>query len=151
MKKFLLILTIFLLVLAIVVIFRAIPKEKRGLERAEVKIGEQIFVVEIADTPAKRTQGLSGREGLREGEGMLFVFDKPATYDFWMKGMKFPIDIIWIRSDKIIGFEENISPDNSASPKIYSPTELVDKVLEVNAGTVSKLGIQISQSIEVLK
>jgi len=154
MKKFLLIFAIFLLVLAVIVIFRAIPKEKKELKLAEVKIGNQVFTVEVANSPASRARGLSGRQGLKDSEGMLFVFEEPVVPSFWMKGMRFPIDIIWIRSDKVVGFEKNAPPAtsiNSGQTKIYSPNEPVDRVLEVNAGTVSKFGIRIDQPAEIIK
>ena len=49
--------------------------------------------VELAITPEARAQGLSGRPSLSENEGVLFVFDKPDKYSFWMKNMNFPLDI----------------------------------------------------------
>lgn len=110
--------------------------------------------VEIVDTPAKQAQGLSGRENLAENTGMLFVFSKPARQNFWMKEMKFPIDIIWIRrtadGDRVVGFVENASPPTGGSENnltIYSSPENVDKVLEINAGLVKKWGIKIDDEI----
>jgi uncharacterized membrane protein (UPF0127 family) len=67
--------------------------------------------VEVADTPAERGRGLSGREMLPENSGMLFVFDTPGRYGFWMYGMKFPLDIIWIdESLRVVYFVENAQP-----------------------------------------
>jgi uncharacterized membrane protein (UPF0127 family) len=67
--------------------------------------------VEVADTPAERGRGLSGREMLPENSGMLFVFDTPGRYGFWMYGMKFPLDIIWIDERlRVVYFVENAQP-----------------------------------------
>src|SRR3989338_3180334 len=60
-----------------------------------VKIVGQNIKVDLALTMLEQAQGLSGREVLGENEGMLFVFDTPGKYSFWMKDMKFAIDIIW--------------------------------------------------------
>ena len=70
---------------------------------------------------------------------MLFVFDKPDTYGFWMKDMRFPIDIIWISGDKVIYVLSEVHPDSY--PNLFKPPIPVDKVLEINAGLSRKLGI----------
>lgn len=104
--------------------------------------------VEVMDTAAKQAQGLSGREPLRENEGMLFLFDTPGVYPFWMKDMKFQIDIIWILGNTIVGFEENAELPSGFSIPRYSPPSVVDSVLEMNAGSVKRLGIQIGDVIQ---
>ena len=155
MRKILITSAFFVVILAIAAIIMSV----RGIGRekiksfAEVKIGVATFVAEIADTPVKQAVGLSGQEALKENEGMLFIFSaeggKPAIQHFWMKGMKFPIDIIWISRDKVVGFEKNAPPDNSALPKIYSSLEPVDKVLEVNAGYIEANNIAIGDEVGI--
>lgn len=134
--------------------------EIQGKERGTIELmdstgsprdGEK-FLVEIADTPLERSQGLSGRSDLGSNEGMLFLFEKSDYYGFWMKGMLIPIDIIWIKDNKIIGFEKSVSPEPGVPEsdlKKYLPSEPVDKVLEVSAGTVERLGIQAGDEIVV--
>ena len=51
----------------------------------------------VADTPQERAVGLSGYAGLPENVGMLFVFPEPRQPSFWMKGMEFSLDLVWIR------------------------------------------------------
>ena len=46
--------------------------------------------------PEERSQGLSGRPNLAAGTGMLFVFEQAGSYAFWMKDMRFPLDMVWI-------------------------------------------------------
>ena len=84
-------------------------------------------------------QGLSGRDGLGVNEGMLFAFDEPGTHGFWMKDMKFPIDIIWISNSEVIYVLSNLNPDSY--PTIFSPPEPVSQVLEVKAGTILRLNV----------
>ncbi len=106
--------------------------------------------VEIVDTLAKQARGLSGREGLAEDAGMLFIFSQPSTQNFWMKDMKFPIDIIWISGDRVVGFVESVPPPIGGSENnltIYSSPENVDKVLEINAGLVKKWNIKVGDQI----
>lgn len=104
----------------------------------------KIFV-EVAETEEKRTRGLSGREKLLDIEGMLFVFETPARHTFWMKDMKFDLDIIWINNKKIVDITENVSHNNQQV--IYSPKVPVNMVLEVNAGFVKKNEIKIEDHV----
>jgi uncharacterized membrane protein (UPF0127 family) len=152
MKK-ILVLLIFFIIFCVFIFFAFLNREGKieQMQFKEIKIGDDLFKVEIADTLIKQARGLSGRNELAENEGMFFVFDKPGIYGFWMKKMKFPIDIIWMSGDKIVGFEENLPIDVSNSLKIYYPAQSVDKVLEVNAGLVKEKNIQIGQLVEVLK
>lgn len=104
--------------------------------------------VEVADTDEKRNRGLGGRKKLGENEGMIFTFEIPEKYSFWMKDMRFPLDIIWIDERKeIIAISENISPDTY--PTSFFPSDPVKYVLEVNASWAKKNRIKIGDSIEL--
>lgn len=98
--------------------------------------------LEIADTDAARVQGLSGREGLDTDAGELFVFDKSDFYPFWMKDMKFALDIIWINNDRVVDVVTLPPPSpNQLVPATHVPLVRADSVLEVNAGKASQLGL----------
>jgi len=121
-------------------------------ELAEVKINEDIFTVFIADDAEEKRRGLIGHKSLSEKSGMLFIFDLPNIPHFWMKDMQFPIDIIWIFQNQIIGWSENASPQPSALNDeliIYYPPSLVDMVLEVAAGTIRESNMRIGDMIIV--
>jgi uncharacterized protein len=80
-------------------------------QRVNVTVNGLVLVADISVTNEQRTKGLSVKDGLAENEAMLFVFDNEAEHTFWMKDMKFPIDIIWIDSDKtIVHIEHNLQP-----------------------------------------
>lgn len=98
------------------------------------------FFVDVADDEVLRERGLSGRDSLEKNSGMLFVFDKPGIYGFWMKDMRFSIDIVWIRDGKVLGYEENLDYLDQSS--IYYPPGEVDTVLEIGAGEVGEIGIE---------
>jgi hypothetical protein len=98
--------------------------------------------LEVADTDASRMHGLSGRESLEPNAGMLFVFGHRGIYPFWMKGMKFPLDIVWIDDGKVVDVEtlEPPSPYLNIPPN-HIPRGMADLVLEVNAGKAAELGL----------
>ncbi len=94
--------------------------------------------VEILNTDKKRQQGLSGRQPLSEEQGALFDFKNTGQRrpGFWMKDMKFNLDLIWIRDGKIVGITPDVPAPlekNSELP-FYFPPEEISHVLEVNAG-----------------
>jgi len=113
-----------------------------------ITIAGQTFNTEIANTEETRKRGLSGRSALAADEAMLFVFDKPAAYAFWMKDMKFSIDIIWIDADKrVVHIEKSVSPDTY--PAGFAPSRDALYVFEVRAGTADRLKIKQGDSVEV--
>src|SRR3989344_7759864 len=121
-------------------------RKDRTWDEGVVTVRGNEFDVFIADTAALRAQGLSGRESLRGDEGMFFIFDSPARQSFWMRDMKFPIDIVWISGERVVDISKNVpipAPGTSLfSLPTYSPKEPIDRVLEVNAGMADRLGIQ---------
>ena len=107
----------------------------------------QDIQLEIADTPEKRVQGLSGRKELAQGQGMLFVFDTPQKAGIWMKDMNFPIDIIWFDEQKtVVHIKEHATPESF--PEVFTPPTLASFVLEVPAGFVKERGIEVGGGAE---
>jgi uncharacterized membrane protein (UPF0127 family) len=105
--------------------------------------------IELAETQSVQAKGLSGREGLAENNGMLFIYSNYALRSFWMKNMNFPIDIIWIRDDKIAGFNENLQPEGDSPTNKYQSPVPVNYVLEVPAGFIKKHGIRVGDMVEL--
>ncbi len=106
-----------------------------------VRIGSVPVIVDMAVADDEKRKGLSGREKMPQSRGMLFMFQKPGYYAFWMKGMRFPIDIIWISNDlRVVGVTENLpAPRNiSSKPATVFPPEPIKYALEVNAGWAGK-------------
>ncbi len=119
----------------------------------EIQIGETHLKVEIADTASKRSKGLGDRQALGENEGMLFIFPKADKYPFWMKGLKFPLDFVWIKETSVVDILENVSlPQNGQTDStlpIYSSKVEVDKVLELNAGAAKRLNIKVGDTVKL--
>lgn len=100
------------------------------------------YSVEIASTDVSRQKGLSGRDGLTTNTGMLFIFGQPGYDCFWMKDMKFDIDMLWFDEyQSLIHVQENAS--KSTYPSSFCPQAPAKYVLEVPAGTVKQLGLQV--------
>ena len=104
------------------------------------------FGVDVADTPARRSLGLGQRDELARDVGMWFDMGGTGSATFWMRGMRFPIDIVWISDDLVVtgvaerlSFPEPGTPD-SALP-LYSSGVPIRYVLEINAGLAEELGI----------
>lgn len=119
----------------------------------QLQVNNAMLKVEIADTQAKRTKGLGSREALASDEGMLFVFPKADRRSFWMKGLTFPLDFVWIRGDLVVDIFQNIQPptpgQSDESLPIYQSKEDIDKVLEVTGGTVQRLNIKAGDTIKL--
>jgi uncharacterized membrane protein (UPF0127 family) len=100
---------------------------------ATVSNGFTDIPVAVADTDEERELGLSGTAVLPQNAGKLFIFNAPGKYGFWMKDMRYAIDIIWIdESFRIVGIAEGILP--GTYPEVFYPPSPVKYVLEVNAG-----------------
>ena len=125
------------------------PRHEDSLEKNNcLKINSDrgcTYLLEIADSNSERIKGLSGKDSLADGTGMLFVFEHPDEQCFWMKEMNFSIDMLWLDSDrKIIKIEENVAPDTY--PSSYC-AENTSYVLELNAGEASKQGMRLGQQL----
>jgi uncharacterized membrane protein (UPF0127 family) len=105
------------------------------------------ITVEVADTTVSRARGLSYRQTLAPDHGMIFFFDTPRQQSFWMKGMQFPIDIIFIRDHRVVFVASRVPvPDGTSVPTI-SPSEPADTVLEVPAGSADAWGVRVGMAI----
>ena len=112
-----------------------------------VKLSGQTIKVDLAVTFEAQLQGLSGRESLADGEGMLFIFPNSGEYLFWMKDMNFPIDIIWIGADgRVVSIKESALPDSF--PEVFKPDNPAKYVLEVLAGFSEKNNLAIGDGVE---
>ncbi|MEK7208672.1 MAG: DUF192 domain-containing protein [Patescibacteria group bacterium] len=136
----------FLIVASVIMVIGWLtPAEKNYL----MIVGQKL-AVEIADTDAARARGLSGRAALGANQGLLFIFDAPAEYSFWMKEMNFPIDIIWIDEHwRVADISKNVLPESF--PQSFQPARPVKYVLEVNVNWAEKNNLQIGESVSLNK
>lgn len=126
------------------VFFRAYSFNGNKIEKISIKGHD--FNVEIVSSPDKLQKGLGEREKMCKLCGMLFVFQKEGNHSFWMKGMRFPLDIIWLKDGKVVYIEKNVS---EKSQDILSADSAADSVLELNAGISDEIGINEGDKIEI--
>jgi uncharacterized membrane protein (UPF0127 family) len=114
-----------------------------------VKIAGKIIKVDLALTSEAQEQGLSGRNNLKEDEGMLFVFNHMGKYPFWMKDMNFAIDIIWLGKDlRVIYIKKNATPESY--PETFSSSQDAKYVLEVLSQFSEKNNLKEGDRVEFL-
>lgn len=116
-------------------------------QRIIVKIGQQEIKAEVASTPARHYQGLSGREAICADCGMLFDFSDYGPKSFVMRNMKFPLDIIFIDDGIIRNIAANLQPEGANPQRIYESGGAANQVLEVNGGYCEKYNIKPGDKI----
>lgn len=114
-------------------------------------IGQHTIFVEVVNTNAAREQGLSDREKLDDGKGMLFDFTntnitKPS---FWMKDMHFGLDLVWINNGKIIGITPNVPAPIDNNLPTYPPPGDITHVLEVPSGWCERAGVKVGDIVKI--
>jgi len=122
-------------------------------DRTTIVVGDHELDVELAVTPQQQTLGLGYRNELPEGNGMLFVNDSAQPRSFWMKGMRFCLDIIWIDQGEIIGAAQSVCPDPpgtaDADRPSYPSQGAAECVLEVPAGWMEEHGFGPGTPVEI--
>lgn len=106
------------------------------------------LLVEIADDDLERRQGLSDRSVLTPGTGMLFRFSQPQIRAFWMKDMRFPLDILYIRDGAVQEIFADVQPRTvSGTITVVAPAAPADTVLEVPAGESARQDWRIGDRV----
>ena len=118
---------------------------------AQVEFGGVTLSVEVAKSTADQQKGLSDRDSMANDHGMLFVFDSEANWGFWMKGMRFSLDIIWFDSQRhAVYIEQGLPPCTPQDCPIYTPPVKAMYVLEVNAGFVQNHNIVLGDTFQLV-
>jgi len=124
----------------------SVPGSCGNYQKSTVTINNSSIDVDVSDNACKRELGLSGRKTLAFGEGMIFVFDFPGNYGFWMQDMNFPLDIVWVDADlHITGIEKNLSPQTY--PEVFGRKYLAQYVLELPAGYSDANDLKVGNKI----
>lgn len=117
----------------------------KNRSKNEIFLGTCKFDVEEAISKDSQIAGLSNRDSLCDKCGMIFIFSNLGKYGFWMKDMKFNLDFIWIKDNRVVDIKEGVSKDERST--LYSKAEF-NKVLEINSGKISKCGIKIGDKVK---
>jgi uncharacterized membrane protein (UPF0127 family) len=126
--------------------FFALYEAPRKIRYQKAFLGETPMQLEFALTPLERYTGLSKRSSLCDQCGLLFLFPDKDTRTFVMRQMNFPLDIIWLDEDRVIGFSKNLAPEEEPYTPYRSP-RAVNAVLEVPAGFVDQTKIKLGDAL----
>jgi len=122
-----------------------------SLPQKVITVDGHEFTVELATTAQDMAQGLGDRDSLPTDHGMLFVYPKAGIYGFWMRHMRFPLDIIWFRDGKAVDIALNMPAPRIIKelPAVHEPTVKADMVLEINAGQAQALGLKLGSELKL--
>lgn len=122
---------------------------------ARVKVDRAKLEVQVVGNDQSRSRGLAGTPSLDESHGMLFLFPSAQQPAIWMKGVQYPIDIIWINNGTVIEVTPNVPPVAAGTPDaampLYQPAGVVTQVLEVAAGWAARNNVQPGDPLRVLR
>lgn len=145
----------FLPLLCVLVIVASSSPVRADAHGYSVVIRGHRIAVELARTVDERARGLGGRDGLARDHGMLFVFESPQSPTFWMLGMRFALDFVWIRGDRIVDLTRDVPPappgatEESGLLRTLQPATPADLILEVRAGTIDANHWKTGDAVEV--
>lgn len=145
MKKILLLLSLLCILICVFIVSIILNKHPMAT------VNGRTFYLDIAKTQSEQEVGLAKYSSLSTNKAMYFPFDPPSYQAFWMKDMKFSIDIIFIRDNKIITIFDNTSFPASKTKddelQIYRPSNSTDGVLEIHAGLAKKYNIHVGDTV----
>lgn len=110
-------------------------------------------LVDVADTPETRALGLMFRARMDEHAGMLFVFDDPGSWGFWMKNTLIPLSIAFIDEQRqVVDIEDmKVAPDPERGPfEIYQSDKPFKYALEVNQGFFKRRKITVGAKVSFI-
>ena len=120
-----------------------------GAARAEAVFpGNVVVSLEVARTEAERARGLMHRSSMPERAGMIFLFERPGIYPFWMKNTLIPLDMFWTdTSGRIVWIAESVPPCKADPCPEYPPRAVASYVIETNAGFAKRHAVQVGQVV----
>ncbi len=114
---------------------------KMSSDQAMLKLHGVSYSMTVLRTEAELQKGLSGTKSLPEGQAMVFAFPRDYKWGIWMKDMNYPIDIVWLNSEReVVYLVEDAQP--SSYPKTtFVPDTQSRYVIELPSGTIERTGI----------
>jgi uncharacterized membrane protein (UPF0127 family) len=126
-----------------------------GFQTGRVLLGadddDVLIDVEIAETQEERAKGLMNRESLPEDAGMMFVYFEPTSGGFWMKDTLIPLSIAFIDEEETITQIIDMEPCSKDPCRVYSPDADYVAALEVNQGAFDEWGVDVGDTVRLLR
>ncbi len=116
---------------------------------ATATIANQMFELEVAQTPRQKEFGLMYRTFMPLNRGMLFQFNPAQPVKFWMKHCLISLDMIFLRQGSVVAITAKALPCQKTPCPVYGPDEPVDQVIEVKGGRTAEIGLKVGSKIEI--
>jgi uncharacterized protein len=119
--------------------------------KARIGINKQLIKLEVAASPKEQALGLMHRTYVSPDRGMLFLIDPPRQASFWMKNVKIPLDLVFLRQGKVVALALSVPPCTATTAKCptYDSKLPVDMVIELRGGRATELGLKVGESVNV--
>jgi uncharacterized protein len=127
--------------------------DNRPLSTVALQTPKAVIRVEVADTPATHSAGLSRRDSLTGVDGLLLKWEVLGRHPIWMADMRFPLDLIWLDADGIVlAVLEGVPPCSASPCRLYEPERTSDSlaVLELAGGAARAHGIAVGTRVRSL-
>jgi uncharacterized membrane protein (UPF0127 family) len=140
----------FAIILLFVFLYTQTVVDKKRITVTNSKNEKINVIVEIASDPLKRAAGLMFRQELGENEGMLFIFDRPGLYGFWMVNTTMPLDAVFFDENKKVVDIIRMEPCKQIAEqcRVYLPKKPAKYALEVNRGFAERNSIKENCSFD---
>ena len=121
--------------------------------RAEAVFPDKTVVaLEVARTEPERSRGLMFRTSMAEQAGMIFLFERPGVYPFWMKNTLIPLDMFWTdTTGKVVWIAESVPPCQADPSPEYPPKAVASYVIETNGGFAKRHGVKVGDVVTLRK
>ncbi|MGF1480688.1 MAG: DUF192 domain-containing protein [Cyanophyceae cyanobacterium] len=116
---------------------------------ATVRLGNEQIELEVAQSPQQQAMGLMYREFLPPHRGMLFPFEELRLARFWMKNVRIPLDMVFLRDGEIQAIFADVPPCTTTPCPTYGPPMPVNQVIELPGGRAAELGLQAGDRVTI--
>ncbi len=120
------------------------------LPTVQMDVGGKRYTLEVASTPEQMARGLMFRTELPGDRGMLFPFEPPRRVNFWMKNTKIPLDMVFIRDNKVVNIVHQAQPCTADPCRHYPSVVPVDRVIELPAGAAQSLSLDYGSPVSLV-
>jgi uncharacterized protein len=112
-------------------------------------VGQELILLEVAQTPEQQQIGLMYRTSLAGDRGMVFPVTPARRVGFWMKNMAMSIDMVFVHKGKIVGISAKVPPCTADPCAVYDPEVPVDHVVELRSGRSAELGLKVGDKLVI--
>ena len=116
---------------------------------AQATVADYVIELEVARTESQKAMGLMYRTSLADNRGMLFLFEPSQTVNFWMKNVRIPLDMLFLRDGKVKAIAASVPPCNINPCPTYGSQTAVNQVIELRGGRASELGLKVGETVKI--